>query len=33
LFDHINARLEYELFDLEDTSNTNAVWLSGAWRF
>jgi opacity protein-like surface antigen len=33
LFDHINARLEYELFDLEDTSNTNAVWLSGSWRF
>jgi opacity protein-like surface antigen len=33
LFDHLHARLEYEMFDLEDTKNSNAVWLSGAWRF
>jgi OOP family OmpA-OmpF porin len=33
LFDHLHARLEYEEFDLKEAKNSNAVWLSGAWRF
>jgi hypothetical protein len=33
LFDHLNARLEYEEFNIKDTKESNAVWLSGAWRF
>ncbi len=32
LFDHLNARLEYELFDTDD-DDSDAIWLSGAWRF
>jgi OOP family OmpA-OmpF porin len=33
LFDHLHARLEYEIIDVEDTDDSNAIWLSGAWRF
>jgi OOP family OmpA-OmpF porin len=33
LFERLHARLEYEEFDLGDTKKSNAVWLSGAWRF
>jgi opacity protein-like surface antigen len=33
IFEHLHARLEYEMFDLENTKTSNAVWLSGAWRF
>lgn len=31
--DHINVKLEYERFDLEDLKDPYTVWLTGAWRF
>jgi OOP family OmpA-OmpF porin len=33
LFDHLDARLEYEIIDVSDVDTSDAVWLSGAWRF
>lgn len=33
LFDHLNVRVEYETVDIEDASKSDAIWLSGAWRF
>jgi hypothetical protein len=33
LFDHLHARLEYELIDVSRVEDANALWLSGAWRF
>ena len=33
LFDTFNLRLEYEQFDFEDTDDSNALWLTGAFRF
>jgi len=33
IFEHLHARLEYEIIDVEDTEDANAIWLSGAWRF
>jgi hypothetical protein len=33
LFDHFNARLEYEIADVSDVEDANAIWLTGAWRF
>ncbi len=33
LLDHINVRLEYERFDLQGLDDTDAIWLTGAWRF
>jgi outer membrane immunogenic protein len=33
LFGRLHARLEYEIIDISDTSESNAVWLSGAFRF
>ena len=33
IFDHINVRLEYEQFDFNDADSSNALWLTGAWRF
>lgn len=33
LLDHINVRLEYERFDLQGLDDTDALWLTGAWRF
>lgn len=34
LFDHLHARLEYEVIDVSDKiDDANAIWLSGAWRF
>jgi opacity protein-like surface antigen len=33
LFDHLHARLEYEIIDVSDVDDANAIWLSGAWRF
>lgn len=38
LFEHLHARLEYEVIDISDVGNSNvadsdALWLSGAWRF
>jgi OmpA-OmpF porin, OOP family len=32
-FDHLNARLEYEIIDVSDADESNALWLTGAWRF
>lgn len=29
----LNLRLEYEEFDVEDTDDTNALWLTAAFRF
>jgi hypothetical protein len=33
LLERLNVRLEYEVFDVEDTDDTNALWLTAAWRF
>lgn len=33
LFDHLNARLEYEIIDVSDVEDASALWLTGAWRF
>jgi opacity protein-like surface antigen len=33
LFEHLHVRLEYELIDVSDLDESNALWLSGAWRF
>jgi opacity protein-like surface antigen len=33
LFEHLHARVEYEILDLDDAPNSNALWLSAAWRF
>lgn len=33
LFDHLHARLEYEIIDVSAVDDANALWLSGAWRF
>jgi outer membrane immunogenic protein len=33
LFDHLDARLEYEIIDISDVDDADAVWLTGAWRF
>jgi hypothetical protein len=33
LFDHLDARLEYEIIDVSDVETSDALWLTGAWRF
>lgn len=33
LFEHLHARLEYEIIDISEVDDANALWLSGAWRF
>jgi len=33
LFDHLNAKLEYELFDIDNLDDAYAFWLTAAWRF
>jgi hypothetical protein len=33
LFEHLDARLTYEILDAGDADDANALWLSGAWRF
>lgn len=33
LFDHLNGRLEYERIEISDADKSDAVWLTGAWRF
>ena len=33
LFEHLNLKLEYEIIDLSDVDDANALWLTGAWRF
>jgi outer membrane immunogenic protein len=31
--EHVNARVEYEIIDVSDVDDANALWLTGAWRF
>ena len=31
--EHLHVRAEYEVFDLENYSDSNALWVSAAWRF
>jgi opacity protein-like surface antigen len=33
LFEHLNARLEYERLDSTELDSPDGLWLSGAWRF
>jgi opacity protein-like surface antigen len=33
LFEHLHARIEYEIIDISEVDDANALWLSGAWRF
>jgi opacity protein-like surface antigen len=33
LFEHLHARLEYEIIDVSELDDSDALWLSGAWRF
>lgn len=33
LLEHLNLRLEYEKIDIKDTDRSDALWLTGAWRF
>ena len=33
VLERLNIRLEYEQFDVENTDESNALWLTGAWRF
>jgi len=32
-FDHLNVKVEYELMDIDEVEDANALWLTGAWRF
>ena len=32
-FEHINVRLEYEQFDIDQVDDAEALWLTGAYRF
>jgi OOP family OmpA-OmpF porin len=33
VFERVNLRLEYEQFDFDQTDDSKALWLTGAWRF
>jgi hypothetical protein len=33
ILERLNLRAEYEVVDLEDASNSDAMWLAAAWRF
>jgi OOP family OmpA-OmpF porin len=33
LADRFNLRLEYEQFDFDGVDDSNALWLTGSWRF
>jgi opacity protein-like surface antigen len=33
LFERLNARLEYEVIELEEVDDANALWVTAAWRF
>ena len=33
MFEHLHARLEYEVIDLGEVDDANALWVSAAWRF
>lgn len=32
-FGHLNTKVEYEYYDVDDVDSTYALWLTGAWRF
>ena len=32
-FDHLNAKLEYEVMDIDNLDDPYTFWLTGAWRF
>jgi hypothetical protein len=32
-FDHLHAKLEYEKIELDRAEDSNALWLTGQWRF
>jgi OOP family OmpA-OmpF porin len=33
LFERLNARLEYEIIDVSELDTSDALWLTGSWRF
>jgi opacity protein-like surface antigen len=33
VFERVNLRLEYEQFDFNSANTSNALWLTGGWRF
>lgn len=33
LFQKLNAKVEYEFFDLDEVDDAYALWLTGVWRF
>lgn len=33
VLEHLNLRAEYEIVDIENASNSKALWLSANWRF
>lgn len=33
LFEHLHARLEYEIIDVSEVDDANVFWISAAWRF
>ena len=33
LFEHLHARVEYEIIDIGDADDADAIWVSAAWRF
>jgi hypothetical protein len=33
LLGHLNTKIEYEYFDLDQVDDAYALWLTGAWRF
>lgn len=32
-FGHLNTKVEYEYYDVDDIDSTYALWLTGVWRF
>jgi opacity protein-like surface antigen len=32
-FEHLNAKIEYEGFDIDEVDDSYALWLTAAWRF
>jgi Outer membrane protein beta-barrel domain len=33
LFEHLNLNLEYEVIDISEFDESDAIWLSASWRF
>jgi opacity protein-like surface antigen len=33
LFERLNAKVEYEFFDIDEVDDAYALWLTGVWRF